>query len=283
MLVQDLNPCTGTDICHHEPGFESIALNPLVSVHIPGTPLSIFFLPQIVCAVHCDVVQRDESALRDAYYLWCFNPDITATCIYMPNMWYGDYEAGTETIAYYTDDEFQAWIDRGFPDDVYKKYVADAKNWLIDRAAAEGLTFEDDSGNEIVLNSELLDGTTTITWDDWEAYVWKSEDAVTGAAGGTDGLFYMLSKDSSKSESSSGTILFPSRRCFDADYSELWRDDPSGDRLDNANPPFCNNDDYDYKPRTYGYIENPTPTGLDTYGELSLFPMGTRTRFGLFL
>ena len=165
--------------------------------------------------------------------------------------------------------------------DVYKKYVADAKNWLIDRAEAEGLTFEDALTNGFPdgLTSELLDGTTAITWTQWEEYFWRSEDAVTGAAGGTDGLFYMLSKDSSKSESSSGTILFPSRRCFDADYSEIWREDANGDKYDNANPPFCNNEDYDYKPRTYPYLEDSTPTNLETYGELSLFPMETRTRF----
>merc|ERR1719464_954576 len=153
--------------------------------------------------------ERDESALRDAYYLWCFNPDITATCIYMPNMWYGTYEAGTETIDYYTETEFTAWIDRGFPDDVYKKYVADAKNWLIDRAAAENLDFSDaETALGVTLNSDLLDGTDYISWANWELYFWKSQVAVE--SGDESGLFYMLSKDSSKSESSSGTILFPS-------------------------------------------------------------------------
>merc|ERR1719336_3263308 len=32
--------------------------------------------------------ERNEAALRDAYYLWCFDTDITDECIYLPNLYY---------------------------------------------------------------------------------------------------------------------------------------------------------------------------------------------------
>merc|ERR1719410_563141 len=34
---------------------------------------------------------RDPDKLRDAYYLWCFDTDITANCQYYPNMYYDTY------------------------------------------------------------------------------------------------------------------------------------------------------------------------------------------------
>merc|ERR1712038_846050 len=46
--------------------------------------------------------QRVEKSLRDAYYLWCFNPDITSDCVYLPNMWYDQYTEGTDDVWYYT-------------------------------------------------------------------------------------------------------------------------------------------------------------------------------------
>merc|ERR1712013_833923 len=41
------------------------------------------------------------------------------------------------------------------------------------------------------------------------------------------------------SVNSNGKILFPNRRCFDEDFSELWRKDADGNTLANAPPPFC--------------------------------------------
>merc|ERR1712241_1196348 len=45
--------------------------------------------------------QRKEENLRDAYYLWCFDPDISATCQYLPNMYWDDYTDGDNVIDYY--------------------------------------------------------------------------------------------------------------------------------------------------------------------------------------
>merc|ERR550517_636182 len=120
--------------------------------------------------------------------------------------------------------------------------------------------------------------TTTdgsFTWTEFEAAYWRSQDSFED--GDETGLFYQLSADSEKSASvrEGDTILFPNRRCFDSDYSELWRDDVwtgKGGKLENANPPFCNNEDYELKPRTWRY------GGSSANSERSLFPMATRTR-----
>merc|ERR1712176_472811 len=134
-----------------------------------------------------------------------------------------------------------------------------------------------------------IDGNEgVITWDEFERIFWKSNsvnqcDPDTTTCGPTKyGLFEQLSYDSAKSESAAGTILFPSRRCYNEDYSLLWREyeDPTtGDKyeLSNANPPFCNEDDYDTKPRTFKY-GNTDEADFAPKGERSLFPMGTRTR-----
>merc|ERR1719167_154535 len=48
--------------------------------------------------------------LRDAYYLWCFNLDITDECIYLPAFWTGTYDVNGQEIPYYTEAEWQSWI-----------------------------------------------------------------------------------------------------------------------------------------------------------------------------
>jgi len=206
--------------------------------------------------------ERTTHALRDAYYLWCFDPDITSSCIYLPNFWYDTYDVDSYAVDYYTDSEFQKWLESD------EAYVVDAKKWLVSRAA-EKLSFA------TTLTLELLETTDgSFNWTTFEDTYWKSEDAFVD--GDETGLFYQLSEDTAKSESAVGTILFPNRRCFDTDYSELWREDTwtgNGGKLDNAKPPFCNNDDFDVKPRTWRYDDDSSPNS-----ERSLFPMATRTR-----
>jgi sodium/potassium-transporting ATPase subunit alpha len=237
--------------------------------------------------------QRVEDSLRDAYYLWCFNPDITSECIYLPNMWDGTYDAEVngmqETVDYYNDEEFQLWLDRDT--DGLDAYTENSKKWLVERAAAKDLEFTDSTGASVTLTLDMLMGNEdisgnvneTMTWSDFETTFWKSSEGHQDTSGNVKkyGLFQQLSYDSAKSENSASTILFPTRRCYDEDYSELWREftDSAGDKyeLDNARPPFCNADPYDFKPRTFKYgssdANDATPKG-----ERSLFPMNTRTR-----
>jgi len=211
--------------------------------------------------------------LRDAYYLWCFNVDITDECIYLPNFWDGTYDVEGEDIPYYTDEEFQLWIDND------AEYVKLAKEYLVKRAAALELTFTDGTGADIDLE-DVFDGTTTMTWADFDTYVWMSSTE------STDGLFYQLSSETAKSESTSGTILFPNRRCYDIEFDETfpeWRvfpdgfDCPNTADCNNAIPPFCDAVNYDLKPRTYQYSES-TYLASGEHGMRSLFPMQTRTR-----
>jgi len=243
---------------------------------------------------------RKTENLRDAYYLWCFDPDISATCQYMPNMYWDDYTDGDDAIDYYYDSEFQTWIGRS------GDYVSDAKDWLVSRSSSNAWssldlasdtelsnnacqgTYTDDSDATVSVDLEptdledLLNGNlvetvgdtdyeVTVTWETFERCFWKSDPTYASETG----LFYMLSADSFKSETSAGMILFPNRRCMDQDYSELWREnEDTGNKLDNANPPFCNNDasTYPNKPRTWSIDSG------DYNAERSLFPMGTRTR-----
>jgi len=204
--------------------------------------------------------------LRDAYYLWCFNLDITDECIYLPAFWTGTYDVNGQEIPYYTNAEFQLWIEAD------SDYVKQAKEYLVDYATQKELTGY--ANLESVLNGE-----TDMTWLEFDATYWKENES-------TDGLFYLLSADTAKSESTSGTILFPNRRCYDnptqVTFPE-WRDfsgesiECSGDACNNMVAPFCNTDDYPNKPRTYQYSEE-TYASSDGHGMRSLFPMQTRTR-----
>merc|ERR1712154_157189 len=116
---------------------------------------------------------RTEKNLRDAYYLWCFDPSITYECIYLPNMWYDTVSGEDDTLPYITNTEFQAWINRGFPSGKgnYERYVADAKNWLIDRADEQGLTFTNTDTLEEYDLTNVLGGDQAITWADFETYI----------------------------------------------------------------------------------------------------------------
>jgi len=149
-----------------------------------------------------------------------------------------------------------------------------------------GVTTSVDLTMELLMGEKDLDGNDgSMTWQQFEKTFWKSNENNQCWKIGTDctsanyGLFEQLSYDTSKSESSAGTILFPTRRCFDEDYSELWRETELNGKdyeLENARPPFCNAADYDTKPRTYEYGN--TDENAYPQGERSLFPIHTRTR-----
>jgi len=224
---------------------------------------------------------RDTTALRDAYYLWCFDEDIGSDCYYLPNLWNGTYldsNADNRETPYYTDTEWDLWLKNG--DD----YAKDARSFLNDFAVDNDLTFTNSSSGEGILVSECLDKDSGCSWANFEDWIWKSSSE------SADGLFYALSERTAKSESGSGSILFPNRQCFGdlGDYSEIYReyedvfgDTASSGTLDNAVPPFCNNNDYDFKPRTWKYETSYTDDDGNTYqhGQRSLFPMQTRTRY----
>eukprot|EP01083_Nonionella_stella_P179632 638270_1 len=84
-------------------------------------------------------------------------------------------------------------------------------------------------------------------------------------------LFYQFSYDSFHAISGN-TVLFPSRRCEDEDYSEFYRtavnDAGKTVKVPNVPPTFCNVDGFQNKPRTSHF-----PGSL-----ISLFTMQTRTR-----
>ena len=160
--------------------------------------------------------QRTETALRDAYYLWCFH-DAAYDCVYLPNFYEGVID-GTDEVPYYTQAEFEAWQLSG------DAFVEEAKALLVEQAAA--LDFNNS------LSRAMLDSPEQLTWAAFEADYWRSHT--------DDGLFALLSEMTAHSVTSGGKILFPNRRCFAEDYSELWRADAEGKRLSNAAPPFCN-------------------------------------------
>jgi len=226
---------------------------------------------------------RNEKNLRDAYYLWCFDEDIGNDCYYLPNLWDGSYTSGTDEIAYYTETEWESWLSNK------EDYAKDARSFLSDFADDRDLTFTDGAGDAITVDAmfeRYSNGTVKYSWAEFEEYIWMSSDEAT------NGLFHQLSLRTAKSESSSGTILFPNRQCFGVDeardggdYSEIYRqkdwvfDDGDSSTLSNAVPPFCNVDDYKYKSRTWKYGETYTDDGTTyQHGERSLFPMQTRTR-----
>jgi len=201
---------------------------------------------------------RDPDKLRDAYYLWCFDPDITLTCYYLPNFYYGAYTAnGFTDIPYYTNEEFEQWQNND------ATYAKDAKNYMIE--------ISEQIGNP--LTYEQLTDNSVLNWADFEANYWKSE------ALGTDSLFQKFSQDTFHSINSNNLVLFPNRRCFAEDFSTFYRtavnDEGDTVKVPDSTPPFCNADDYEFKPRTFEYAAD---GGASGNGLRSLFPMQTRTR-----
>merc|ERR1711971_118608 len=123
------------------------------------------------------------------------------------------------------------------------------------------------------------DSDVVLTWTDFEATYWRSQPDTYLCE---ESLFCKLSTDTQHSVNANDVILFPNRRCFDEDYSELWREYADvlpatglGGKLSNQAPPFCvtDKDIYEFKPRTYKFGEGATGNNLR-----SLFPMQTRTR-----
>merc|ERR1719208_25807 len=91
--------------------------------------------------------QRTETALRDAYYLWCFD-DSAYECVYLPNFY--DGVIPDSDVPYYTQAEFAKWQDSG------DAYVDEAKNFLVDIATM----VPDLNGT---LTREMLDDTELLT------------------------------------------------------------------------------------------------------------------------
>lgn len=191
-----------------------------------------------------------ESSLRDAYYLWCFDPEYRSKCEYLPNFYHGTIEApaGFDTpVPYYTQEEFAAWIESD------EDYVKEAKTLLLEEADMIGME----------LDADMLEKGSALTWDTWSSTYWISDET---AANYTNGLFYRLSTKTFHSVSDE-LVLFPTRRCERYDYSSYYRE-INGVDVPDSPPPFCNVD-YPNKPRTYRYPD-------ETLN--SLYPMQTRTR-----
>merc|ERR1719464_2372832 len=200
--------------------------------------------------------QRKTENLRDAYYLWCFNTDITEECIYLPNLYAGPSEVSFEDngvtydVPYYTEEEFAAWQGNT------KEFAKEAKQYLVKIAG--------EIGQDLTL-AMLQNGDDAISWDGadgFEQLYWKSDPTQNYPC--EESLFCKLSTDTQHSVNSMDVILFPNRRCEFEDYSELWREKaevfPTADpalagKLANTNPPFCNADRsvHEFKPRTFKF------------------------------
>eukprot|EP01083_Nonionella_stella_P006622 19209_1 len=200
-----------------------------------------------------------EQSLRDAYYLWCFNPEtLGEKCYYLPNFYHGSVSVrGFETeIPYYTQEEFEKWQANSEP------YATETKDFIVEQSA--------ELKHSPPLTRKMLDGDEELTWDTFETVYWQSDPELFGYNQDFS-LFYQFSYDSFHAISGN-TVLFPSRRCEDEDYSEFYRTavNDAGNRVKvpNVPPPFCNVDGFPNKPRTSHF-----PGSLN-----SLFPMQTRTR-----
>jgi magnesium-transporting ATPase (P-type) len=199
--------------------------------------------------------QRQGTILRDAYYLWCFDPSITSKCEYLPNFYAGSYEpmSGYDTeIPYYDNDQFSEWQKND------AEYAKEAKQYLVDYAA--------DLDYATPLTMDMLQDNSLLTWEDFEATYWKSSDETAD-----DSMFGLLSKDTYEAVNGD-TVLYPNRRCWAEDYSSFYRTHTNAagetSKLPDLAPPFCDTEDYGDKPRTFKYGVSPR----------SLFPMQTRTR-----
>jgi len=214
--------------------------------------------------------ERTPHKLRDAYYLWCFEPDITSTCIYLPVLWDGIIP-GTD-VEYQSESEFQEWLGNN------EDYAKDAKQYLVDR-------WDD------VPNTENIDALTMnmLTSDD-DSFTWRIFQDRYWRANNQTGLFAVLSKDTFHAENSNNLVLYPNRRCFDEDYAILWKAD---EEKNFAPPPLCNTQKFSIKPRTNRFDNsNSCVAGVSTQCQNnadsdacfdsctynSLFPMMTRTR-----
>jgi len=217
--------------------------------------------------------QREVDKLRDGYYLWCFDPvEYTEKCQYMPNLWGGYFGDEADPTAYYSNDEFQLWLNNG------EEYATDARAYILEVAA--------DLGMDLAALGDLSPGS--ITWEVFEADYWKSVAYATVNADGsrdvdrTQSIFGELSERAQHSKNSNDVILFPNRRCWEDDYSSMTEIDRfSGD----ITPPFCNTEDYNEKPRTTKFLGGTRNviTGVGAtadcdFGMNNLFPMQTRTR-----
>jgi hypothetical protein len=200
--------------------------------------------------------QRVVEKLRDGYYLWCFDTDITNDCIYLPNLWGGDIMQGNDQgTPYYNDAEFQLWLTNT------EDYAAEARSYLIKISKEMGQT-------------PALTLAPGLTWASFETNYWRSVDYTTGAANPTaESLFGRLSVDTFKSINNADMVLFPNRRCWDYDYTSMTDHTVLND---DQVPPFCNVVDYPIKPRT-NRISSGTET-VPNFSNNSLFPMETRTR-----
>merc|ERR1712190_424754 len=199
--------------------------------------------------------QRVVDKLRDGYYLWCFDTDITNDCIYLPNLWGGKIEQGNDLgTPYYNDKQFQLWLNNN------EDYATEARDYLLKVSNEMGQT-----------GLSFAPGTP---WGDFEANYWQSVNYTKGTANPTsESLFGRLSVDTFKSINDANMVLFPNRRCWEDDYTSMTEHDQLSD---DQVPPFCNVADYDDKPRTYK-ISSGT-TAVPNFSSNSLFPMETRTR-----
>jgi len=199
--------------------------------------------------------QRVVDKLRDGYYLWCFDTDITNDCIYLPNLWGGVIQQGNDVNKpYYTNADFQLWLNND------EDYATEARAYLLKVSNEMGQT-----------GLSFAPGTT---WASFEANYWRSFDYTEGNADPvTQSLFGKLSVDTFKSINNANMVLFPNRRCWDKDYTSMTENLVLSD---DQVPPFCNVADYDDKPRTYK-ISSGT-TAVPNFSSNSLFPMETRTR-----
>jgi len=204
--------------------------------------------------------QRVVEKLRDGYYLWCFDTDITNDCIYLPNLWGGQVPAGFEGEGedYYNNEEFQKWLNNDEP------YAKNARNYISKVAAT-------------MTPAQTIDWTpdTGVTWDDFEANNWQSVAYTDGTATAASSLFGRLSEETFHSLNSNDLVLFPNRRCWPTDYTSL-ADHSNPAMSKDTVPPFCNVADYDDKPRTFRLSSG--TAAVPGFSNNNLFPMQTRTR-----
>jgi len=192
---------------------------------------------------------RSPDKLRDGYYLWCFEPDYNTKCFYLPNFYYGVYENQGAALPYYNDEFFQSWKANK------EDFVKEAKDFLVDVADEMSLA----------LTRDMLDAGSELTWEQFEALYWKSENESDEAS-----MFGYLSQRTYHAINAQGTVLYPTRFCFDEDYAMFYTDG------ENMPPPFCNVEGNEYQPRTFEYTSK-DDLGRDI-GQRSLFPMQTRAR-----
>jgi hypothetical protein len=199
-----------------------------------------------------------NDVLRDAYYLWCFDLEITDRCIYLPNFHYDGTEVigFAEKVPYFDDAAFSKWQNSG------KEYVKLAKDYIVkisgEISGEDGVTLAQLNGK----SEPVLD------WLTFESDYWQSDPSEDQS----NSIFNQFSEDSFHSVNYKNLVLFPNRRCYAEDYASYYRTEVNDAgkevKLPNITPPFCNADDYEFKPRTRSYPDNLN----------SLFPIQTRTR-----